>query len=144
MTEKLTSAQRIPDERANFEQYILSERGEAYLAREEEGYSDDFVQEAWEAWQARAAIAQPANSFATDDAADAAKWRALRNCPRITAMGSAGLIKENPNNYAHLTLNFWTVHDAPGEPFATEWLDQFVQIAQRAALQAKAVPDTAK
>jgi hypothetical protein len=138
MTEKLIDAQRISDERANFEQYILSERGEAYLVREEDGYSDDFVQEAWEAWAARATIVQ-AN---TVDADDAAKWRALRNCPRITAMGSAGLIKENPNNYAHLTLNFWTVHEAPAEPLATQWLDQFVQIAQRAAQQAKAVPDS--
>lgn len=67
-----------------------------------------------------------------NDAEDAAKWRALRNCARITAMGSAGLVKPQPHNYAHLTLNFWTVHDAPSEPYALEWLDKFVDIAIRA------------
>jgi len=47
------------DERAKFEQYILTERGPAYLKRNdpkedaEHDYEDHFVQEAWEAWQAR-------------------------------------------------------------------------------------------
>lgn len=66
-------------------------------------------------------------------AVDAAKWRALRNCPRITAMGSAGLTgSPQPNHYAHVTLNFWTQADEPGPAWATEWLDSFVEIAQRA------------
>ena len=44
-------------ERDAFERYILTERGEAYLDRDEAAYVDHFVQEAWEAWQARAASA---------------------------------------------------------------------------------------
>lgn len=46
-------------EREKFEEYILTERGPAYLTRNdpkddaEHDYADHFVQEAWEAWQAR-------------------------------------------------------------------------------------------
>jgi len=73
----------------------------------------------------------------SDDAADAAKWRALRNCARITAMGSAGLTPEGEayrTPYAHVTLNFWTgVKDEDaGPPYAREWLDAFVEKALRA------------
>jgi hypothetical protein len=40
-------------ERDLFEAYILTERGTDYLKREADGdYSDHFVQEGWEAWQA--------------------------------------------------------------------------------------------
>lgn len=76
----------------------------------------------------------------TCDAADAAKWRALRDCARITAMGCAGLTQ--PHNvddaYAHLTLNFWTGIDDgdPGPAYAREWLDKFVAKALRAGLKA--------
>jgi hypothetical protein len=68
------------------------------------------------------------------DAEDAAKWRALRGSARITAIGAAGLgaHRRKPNHYAHLTLNFWTVHDAPADALALEWLDEYVEIAQRA------------
>lgn len=58
---------QLSKERVSFEAYILSERGEGYLKRTNEGpntdndygyeshyYEDHFVQEAWEAWQARA------------------------------------------------------------------------------------------
>jgi hypothetical protein len=71
-------------------------------------------------------------SHEMSDVADAAKWRALRNCARITALGSAGIVTQRPNNYAHLTLNFWTVHDTPGDPMTLAWFDEFVEIAQRA------------
>lgn len=80
----------------------------------------------------------------TNDAADAAKWRALRDCSRITAMGCAGLTQ--PHNadadYAHLTLNFWTgVDDGdPGPAYAREWLDKFVAKALRPAVKANACP----
>jgi len=47
------------NERSAFEQYILKERGEAYLTRRDEEYAGDFVQEAWEAWQARVAVETP-------------------------------------------------------------------------------------
>jgi hypothetical protein len=76
----------------------------------------------------------------TCDALDAAKWRALRNCARITAMGSAGMRPEKAtDDYAHVTLNFWTggTYDSPGEPWAREWLDTFVEKALRAQPPAK-------
>lgn len=72
---------------------------------------------------------------AETDASDAAKWRALRNCARITAAGSAGLIQPHPDNYAHVTLSFWSVHDSPGDLWPREWLDSFVAAAQRAAIK---------
>lgn len=62
------------------------------------------------------------------DAVDAAKWRALRNCARITAMGSAGM--ERPNDAdAHVTLNFWTHNDREKEAHPRQWLDIFVKKA---------------
>jgi hypothetical protein len=72
-----------------------------------------------------------------DDIADAAKWRALRNCARMTAIGCAGLTPESSTyntDYAHLTLNFWTggKYESPGESHAREWLDGFVTKALRA------------
>lgn len=79
-------------------------------------------------WDARAAIDAPNDA----DAEDAAKWRALRNCARITALGSAGLGAPRDDHYAHLTLNFWTVHEAVGPTYAVEWLDKFIAIAIRA------------
>ena len=50
------------NERVLFERYILTERGQDYLQRNdprvdaEHDYVNDFVQEAWEAWQARAGM----------------------------------------------------------------------------------------
>jgi len=77
----------------------------------------------------------------TNDAADAAKWRALRDCARITAMGCAGLTQATytaDDAYAHLTLNFWTgIPDGdPGPAYAREWLDKFVAKALRPAQKA--------
>lgn len=71
---------------------------------------------------------------ASTDAQDAAKWRALRGSARITAMGAAGLgaHRRRENHYAHLTLNFWTIHDAPSDSNALAWLDEYVEIARRA------------
>lgn len=67
------------------------------------------------------------------DAEDAAKWRALRNCARITTMGCAGL--HDPDALArpdaHLALNFWTHNERETEPFPRQWLDQFVEKALR-------------
>ncbi len=62
--------------------------------------------------------------------ADAERWRALRNCARITAMGSAGCQPDGRDfetTYAHVTLNFWT-HSSTreSEPWHREWLDVFV------------------
>lgn len=55
------------NERKVFEQYILTERGEAYLNRELENYSDHFVQEAWEAWQARSQVVRSSNERVSDE-----------------------------------------------------------------------------
>lgn len=68
-----------------------------------------------------------------EDTQDASNWRALINCARITSMGSAGLGDiPQANNYAHLTLNFWTVHPEPGTNYGCESLMKFVAIAKRA------------
>ena len=69
---------------------------------------------------------------------DAAKWRALRDCPRITVMGTAGVESPKDNHYAHIAVNFWTVHDAQGSLWELEAFDKFVAIAQLAHAQSKA------
>lgn len=56
---------------------------------------------------------------------DAERWRALVGCARIRALGSAGLVKPNPNRYAHLGLELWTHHTAGSDPGAIEWLIKF-------------------
>lgn len=65
------------------------------------------------------------------DRIDAAKWRALRNCGRIRMLGCAGISKQTPDNYAFITLELWTTHDAPSDPSTLEYFDKFVEIAQR-------------
>lgn len=84
--------------------------------------------------------AQPPGS----DAEDAAKWRALRNCARITAMGSAGCDPRGdsyPGPTAHVTLNFWTHNARESEPWHREWLDTFVSKALRATATKEAAPE---
>lgn len=55
--------------RAQFEAYILQDRGPAFLERNDPAvdavhdYVDHYVQEAWEAWQA----ARPAGRFLTEE-----------------------------------------------------------------------------
>lgn len=65
------------------------------------------------------------------DAEDAERWRALVNCGRISAMGCAGLGDvPHDNNYAHLTINMWTVFpDVASDPVALQWLQKFTDIA---------------
>lgn len=51
------------------------------------------------------------------DAEDAARWRALMNCRRMSLMGSAGFGHGKPGegefpdawDYRHMTINFWSV-----------------------------------
>lgn len=62
---------------------------------------------------------------------DAERWRTLINCARITAMGSAGIMKRNENGYAHVTLNFWTHGERESGDYARDWLRSFVEIAQK-------------
>lgn len=66
------------------------------------------------------------------DALDAAKWRALRNCARITAMGAAGVDATYMRDDAcHVTLNLWTHNEPETDDFSRRWLDQFVAKAMR-------------
>lgn len=74
---------------------------------------------------------------------DADKWRALIGSERISVMGSAGLGKPQPNNYAHLTLNFWTKHNPVGtHPSVFEDVERYLEIAQHA--QSAPPPNEAK
>jgi hypothetical protein len=73
-------------------------------------------------------IYEPLDETTGNDVEDAAKWRALRNCARITAMGSAGM--ERPTDPdAHVTLNFWTHNERETEEYPRKWLDTFVKKA---------------
>lgn len=68
------------------------------------------------------------------DREDAERWRALRNCARITAMGSAGCQPGGESfagPTAHVTLNFWTHNEREQESWHREWLDTFVCKALR-------------
>jgi hypothetical protein len=65
---------------------------------------------------------------------DAANWRALRDCARITSMGCAGCEPggesfDGPT--AHVTLNFWTHNVRETEEYPRQWLDMFVKKARR-------------
>ena len=65
-------------------------------------------------------------------ASAAAKWDALRNCARIKLMGCAGLHEDSPQFtalFGHIGLEFWTVHEATGDPQhvnGLEWFDKFM------------------
>lgn len=87
------------------------------------------------------------NAPAAGDALDAARWRAFIGCARIRPLGSAGLEQPDPNNYAHMGLEIWTVYgrdyspelltkmDAENER-GRRWLVMFADVA-RAALAAQ-------
>lgn len=89
----------------------------------------------------------PQASEAVRDAEDAARWRAFIGCARIRPLGSAGLEQPDPNNYAHMGLEIWTVYgrdyspellkkmDAENER-GRRWLVMFADVA-RAALSAQ-------
>jgi hypothetical protein len=73
---------------------------------------------------------------------DAEKWRALRNCARITAMGSAGMRRLHDPD-AHVTLNFWTHNERESQDDpARQWLDIFTEKAMRLSSKADTVPAT--
>lgn len=90
---------------------------------------------------------QRAAAPAAGDALDAARWRAFIGCARIRPLGSAGLEQPDPNNYAHMGLEIWTVYgrdyspellkkmDAENER-GRRWLVMFADVA-RAALAAQ-------
>lgn len=94
---------------------------------------------------ARALIERTSQVETGADAADAAKWRALRHCARITAIGSAGM--ERPlDPDAHVTLNFWTHNERETEEHPRRWLDTFVKkaLALKATAQLNTTSAAAK
>jgi hypothetical protein len=56
---------------------------------------------------------------------DGQRWRALIGCARIRVLGSAGIVTDNPEGYAHIGLELWTHHEANHEGPAVEWLTKF-------------------
>lgn len=65
--------------------------------------------------------AAPAAPVESKDKQDAARWRALLNSARIRPLGSAGIKSAEPNNYAHLGLELWTVF---GNDLNSEWSER--------------------
>lgn len=68
---------------------------------------------------------------------DAAKWRALVACSRITCMGSAGLVEPRADHYCHATFNYWTTMNADYKDdeqgaHGREAFEKFIQIAMKA------------
>lgn len=62
----------------------------------------------------------------------AAKWNALRNCARITHLGSSGIFhpcSSGPELYAHLTLNLWNMNvGGDRQDVEGRWcLDEFIR-----------------
>jgi hypothetical protein len=66
-------------------------------------------------------VAQPA---AQGDARDADRWRALLNSPRIRMLGSAGLNRPEPNNYAHFGMEIWSRYGRDYKPELLEEMDR--------------------
>jgi Lar family restriction alleviation protein len=91
--------------------------------------------------------AAPQASEAVRDALDAERWRAFIGSARIRPLGSAGLEQPDPNHYAHLGLEIWTVYGRDYSPELLKkmdvenergrrWLVMFADVA-RAALSAQ-------
>lgn len=73
----------------------------------------------------------------TDDAQDAARWRAFVNCARVRLFGWAGYgstkggrtVDADPRHYRHFGAEFWTIYDAPSDSMAKEILTGFADAA---------------
>lgn len=74
---------------------------------------------------------------------DAARWRAFLGSQRIRPLGSAGLDRPEPNNYAHMGFEIWTVYGRDYRPELLEkmdtenekgrrWLTQYADVARAA------------
>ena len=81
----------------------------------------------------------------TDDARDAARWRALLASGRLRLLGSAGFdnsslygIKDgrqaDPSGYRHFGMEFWTIHfhdssadNATGQAVLTAYADAMIE-----------------
>ena len=76
----------------------------------------------------------------SDDAKDAARWRAFVGSARIKPQGSAGLNAPMAGNYAHMGLEIWTTFDGEcsqklldqmgaSTALGREWLKKYADIA---------------
>jgi hypothetical protein len=74
----------------------------------------------------------------SEDAEDAAKWRALVGCARIRVLGTAGVYEQLPDGYAHIGLELWTKHPASSTPASIEEFEKFVAIARATATKESA------
>lgn len=61
---------------------------------------------------------------AAGDALDAERWRAFVGCARIRPLGSAGLEQPDPNHYAHMGLEIWTVYGRDYSPKLLQQMDE--------------------
>lgn len=71
--------------------------------------------------------------YSTNDAQDAARWRALLSSPRLRILGTAGFFEDSPGHadgYRHFGLEAWTMHDAVdnehGAKILTEYADAMI------------------
>jgi hypothetical protein len=80
----------------------------------------------------------------TEEARDAAKWRALLSCARVRPLGSAGCERDEEHNadYAHIGFELWTHYNLTpkqsedaerGRALGQKWLERFIEKAQRVA-----------
>jgi hypothetical protein len=168
----------IDKERAAFEAWAIGSDGpwepRAIKRRRGSGYRNEELQEQWDCWQAARATPQaptPAVEGVTSnmlvlglkvpetrmdkgfdtDVIDAARWRALLNSPRIRMLGSAGLNKPEPNNYAHFGMEIWSKYNRDYKPelleemdrgnaLGKEWLTKYADIAIEAKRATPAAP----
>ena len=77
----------------------------------------------------------------SDDARDAARWRALIGCGRVRVLGSAGVRKPSPTGYAHIGVEFWTHHETPTDPASIDDLIAFTERAAAGAAQPQIADD---
>lgn len=70
------------------------------------------------------AIAGMQNAPAAGDALDAERWRAFVGCARIRPLGSTGLEQPDPNHYAHMGLEIWTVYGRDYSPKLLQQMDE--------------------
>lgn len=93
-------------------------------------YGDGYTEIAHRAWFAavKAAPSQPQQEAvpavpSEQDRIDAERWRAFLGSQRIRPLGSAGLERPEPNNYAHMGFEIWTVYGRDYSPELLEKMD---------------------
>lgn len=84
------------------------------------------------AWGSDSALMREAASKMRELQLNADRWQALIDCARIRVLGSAGLVEEKDNGYAHIGLELWTHHDGKSLPSAIEDITKFADKAIKA------------